>query len=71
MRDRRSRIAPRSPTLRMTTEETTMERPNPYDDTEATPEPAPDADPEQKTKTTVTPMDPDENVKDGIDVNET
>ena len=48
-----------------------MERPNPYDDSEIPAEPEPDSDPEEKTKTTVTPMDPDENVKDGIQVNET
>jgi hypothetical protein len=48
-----------------------VERPNPYDDSERTSDHEPDADPESKTKTTVTPLDPDENIEEGIEVNET
>lgn len=48
-----------------------MERPSPVDEPEFPPESAPDSDPEEKTKTTVTPLDPDEHIKDGgIDLNE-
>jgi hypothetical protein len=54
------------------TQETAMERPSPLDEPEFPPESAPDSDPEEKTRTTVTPLDPDEKIKDGgIDVNET
>lgn len=48
-----------------------MERPTPLDEPEFPPESQPDSDPEEKTKTKVTPLDPDENIKNGIDVHET
>lgn len=44
-----------------------MENPNPADDSKRPPEPAPVPDPDPKT----TPLDPDEHLKDGIEVNET
>jgi hypothetical protein len=44
-----------------------MENPNPADDSKRPPDPAPVPDPDPKT----TPLDPDEHIKDGIEVNET
>jgi hypothetical protein len=43
-----------------------MEQPNPVNDPEPSPDPAPIRDPDPK----VTPLDDDERVKDGIEVNE-
>jgi hypothetical protein len=44
-----------------------MENPNPDDNTKAPPDPAPVPDPDPKA----TPLDPDEHIKDGIEVHET
>jgi hypothetical protein len=44
-----------------------MEQPNPVKDPAPSPDPAPIRDPNPK----VTPLDEDENIKDGIEVNET
>jgi hypothetical protein len=45
----------------------TMEKPNPVDEPVRSPDPAPIHDPDPK----VTPLDEDQNIKDGIEVNET
>lgn len=46
-----------------------MENPNPADDSKRPPDPAPVPEPDPKTKST--PLDPDEHIKDGIEINET
>lgn len=44
-----------------------MEQPNPVNDPDSIPDPAPVRDPDP----VVTPLDDDEKIKDGIEVNET
>jgi hypothetical protein len=44
-----------------------MEQPNPLNDPPPSPDPAPVRDPDPK----VTPLDEDEHLKDGIEINET